>query len=218
MTGAAPTQRFGILVYDDVEPIDVGATYGVLSMARRVIPDIEMFVVAERRGPIALTNGLMIGAHYGYRDCPSMDVLIVTGGGGWRRQSANQATLSFLQNLPRSTIVASICTGSLILAAAGLLNGGKATTRCCGAAFESVPLRILQENYRDVEGVEALVVDRGRVVTGGGVTLGIDTTLYLIGRLFGTAAADEVARLTEYANARRANAAKVPIYIEACLP
>ena len=75
--------RFGIVVYDDVEPIDIGATYGVLSMARRIEPAIEMFLVAARAGTVRCASGLEVVAHHGFVDCPAADAVIVTGGPGW---------------------------------------------------------------------------------------------------------------------------------------
>ena len=70
--------RFGIVVYEDVEPIDIGATYGVLSMARRIEPSIEMFLVAARAGAVRLLAGLEMVAHHGFADCPPADAFIVT--------------------------------------------------------------------------------------------------------------------------------------------
>ena len=99
----------------------------------------------------------------------------------------------------------------MILAAAGLLDGRAATTRRHGVNGENTPLARLKEGYGNVQAVEALVVDSGDVVTGGGVSLGIDTMLYLLGRLYGEAKADEVARLLEYDRARAANMAGLTI-------
>lgn len=205
--------RFGILVYDEVEPIDVGATYGVLSMARRAFPQIDMFLVAERAGAVKLTNNLTVQAHYGYDDCPPVDIMVVTGGGGWKQQVKNAATLSFLRGLPASTIVASVCTGGMIVAAAGLLDGKKATTRRCGIPSETTPLELMGKSHSTIEPVDALIVDNGRVITGGGVSLAMDTMFYLLARVLGPAVADEVARLTEYTHARRANQSHLKSYI-----
>jgi transcriptional regulator GlxA family with amidase domain len=78
-----PTERrtFAIHVYDDVETIDIGATFGVLSMARRIVPGIRAFLVAERAGNIRAANGLCFTADYDYANCPAADALIVTGAG-----------------------------------------------------------------------------------------------------------------------------------------
>src|SRR5579859_7532754 len=126
---SVPETTFAILVYDDVEPIDIGATYGVLSIARRLIPQIRMFTVARRSGEIRLTNDLTIRAHYGYSDCPPFNMMIVTGGPGWQQQCSDPETLAFLRHAASRTGIASVCTGGVILAAAGLLEGGPATTR-----------------------------------------------------------------------------------------
>ena len=81
--------KAAILIYEGTEPIDL-ATYGVLSMARRVAPEVSMFLVAERAGPVVLANGLTVLAHFGYGDAPPADVLIITGGPGWQREEANR--------------------------------------------------------------------------------------------------------------------------------
>lgn len=198
--------RFGIFMYDDVEPIDVGATYGVLSMARRVVPAIEVVSVAGKAGEVALTNGLRAMAEYGFGDCPPLDVLIVLGGAGWQREGESEETLDFLREQPPRTLIVSVCTGALILAAAGLLDGRRATTRRRAPAGETTPLQLLGSSHGDVRTEEAAFVDAGRIITGGGVTLAIDTTLYVIERLYGADDAAEIARLIDYATAREANA------------
>ena len=73
--------RFGIFIYDGVEPIDL-ATFGVLSMARRIAPEISICTIAPRAGSVALANGLNVAADYGVDDAPACDVVIVTGGPG----------------------------------------------------------------------------------------------------------------------------------------
>jgi transcriptional regulator GlxA family with amidase domain len=195
---------FGIVVYAGVEPIDVGGTVGVISMARRVLPGIESVTIAAKPGPVALAGGLTILAAAGFADHPPCEVFIVCGGPGWERQAADPEMLAFLRRLPAGS-VASVCTGGLILAAAGLLDGRQATTRRHRAGTEATsPLSRLAS---PIEPVEAAVVEDRGVVTSGGVTLAIDGTLYLIGRLYGRDARDEVARLIEYDRAFAANQA-----------
>jgi transcriptional regulator GlxA family with amidase domain len=118
-----------------------------------------------------------------------------------------------LRGLPASTLIASVCTGGMIVAAAGLLDGHKATTRRCGIPSEPTPLELMGKSNPKVEPVEALIVDNGRIITGGGVSLSLDTMFYLLARILGPAAADEVARLTEYTHARRANQTHLKSYI-----
>ena len=74
---------FAILAYDGIEPIDIGATYGVFSMAKRIAPDIRFFVVAKSADEIVMANGLRLIPDHAYGDCPAFDVLMVLGGPGW---------------------------------------------------------------------------------------------------------------------------------------
>lgn len=197
--------RFAILTYEGVEPIDIGATFGVLSMARRVVPEIEMFLIAERAGAVCMANGLTVVADFGYDDCPDADVLMVLGGPGWMRESRNAGTLSFVRRFAPRATVASVCTGGLILAAAGLLDGRQATTKREVIGEERPPIHVMRDGYPRVDVVEARLVDEGTVITGGGVTLAIDATLHLIERMFGETAAAETARIIEYRTAWQAN-------------
>jgi len=196
--------RIGVVIYDGVEPIDIGGTVGVVSMASRVLPGIAAITVAASAGPVRLAGGLTVLASHGFADTPKCDILVVCGGPGWQNQVKDLARLGFLRRQVPAQ-VASVCTGALILAAAGLLNGLPATTRRRVAGGEEhAPLQLLPGLGTGVRPHEALVVDAG-VVTGGGVSLAIDATLYLIGQLYGGAALDEVARLIEYDRAWEAN-------------
>jgi transcriptional regulator GlxA family with amidase domain len=198
--------RFGVIVYDGVEPIDIGGTVGVVSMARRLLPNIEAVGIAAKSGAVTLAGEWTIVVPYGFDDAPSCDVFIVCGGPGWRVEARNEQMLSFLRR-QRPETLASVCTGALILAAAGLLDGRSATTRRTAIGNEdNAPLQLLENYGNQIMPHEAVVVDCG-IVTGGGVSLAIDTTLYLIGKFYGRGAADEVARLIEYDRAYAANRA-----------
>ena len=197
--------RFGVFIYDGVEPIDLAA-FGVLSMARRVAPEIEPVAIAPRAGRVALANGLEAVARYGVDDAPPLEVLIVTGGPGWKAQCANPDTLAFVRDRARDTLVASVCTGGMILAASGILDGLKATTKKEVIAGQEVPpLELMQRDYPQIDALPARLVDCGRVVTGGGVTLCIDVVLHLLERLFDARVAAETARILEYTTAWHAN-------------
>jgi transcriptional regulator GlxA family with amidase domain len=200
--------KAAILLYPGVEPIDL-ATFGVLSMARRVAPQIGMYTVARDAGVVELANGLKVIADHGYANAPDADVLIVTGGPGWQDAARCKETLAFVRAWSARGVTASVCTGAMILAAAGVLDGHKATTKKEVTGSEAPPLGLLRDRYPAVEAVEALVVDDGRVVTGGGVTLCIDAMLYLIERFVGADAARETARIIEYSAARDANRARL---------
>lgn len=206
--------RFGILIYEGVEPVDL-ATYGVLSMARRVAPGISMFTVAPAKGPVEFANGLTVLADHGYDDCPPSDVLIVTGGPGWMAQCSNPATLAFLRDYRPARVMAGVCTGGMILAAAGLLDGLVATTKREVIGAEVPPVNLMRERHPQVRVEEAAgLVDCGAIVTGGGVTLGIDATLHLLARLLGQGVADETARIMEYSRAWRANREAMPVIVQ----
>lgn len=197
--------RFGIFIYDGVEPIDL-ATFGVLSMARRIAPNIEICTIAPKAGMVGLANGLEIIAQFGIEDAPSCDIVIVTGGPGWERQAASEGTLDYIRRVRASSQIASVCTGGMILAASGVLNGGCATTKRAVVPPEISPLARMRDMYPRIEVRETAIVESGAVVTGGGVSLCIDTTLHIVARMMGEEVAQETARILEYQRARKANA------------
>jgi transcriptional regulator GlxA family with amidase domain len=197
--------RFGIFIYNGVEPIDL-ATFGVLSMARRIAPEISICTIAPKAGEVALGNGLNVSADYGIDDAPPCDVVIVTGGPGWTAQAKAPATLDYIRRVHASGRVASVCTGGMILAASGVLDGGPATTKREVVPPEMAPVAVMRENYPQIDVREAMLVERqDGIVTGGGVTLCIDTTLYLLADMLGEDVANETARILEYSRAWRAN-------------
>jgi len=196
--------QFGIFIYDGVEPIDL-ATFGVLSMARRIAPEIEICTIAPQAGPVALANGLKVTADFGIDDAPSCDLVIVTGGPGWVKQAEAPATLDYIRRVRATGRIASVCTGAMILAASGILDGGPATTKFEVVPPETSPLEVMRANYPEIEVRAAMLVDRGGLVTGGGVSLCIDTTLHLLADMLGQHTADETARIMEYQRAWRAN-------------
>ena len=200
---------FGVLIYEDVEPIDL-ATYGVLSMARRIRPDIEICTIAPRAGVTKLANGLQVIADHDFQTAPRLDMLIVTGGPGWIAQTRSPETLAFIRSQAEKIPVVSVCTGGLILAASGVLDGKAATTKREVVEPEVSPLRRLREEFPRIDAREASLVDEGRIVTGGGVSLCIDTMLHVLAKLYGPEMAAETARIIEYQRARAANLEQFP--------
>lgn len=197
--------RFGIFIYDGVEPIDL-ATFGVLSMARRIAPEISICTIAPLAGPVALANGLKVTADYGIDNAPACDLVIVTGGPGWTAQVNAPATLDYIRRVHASSRIASVCTGGMILAASGVLDGGPATTKIEVVSPETPPVAVMRETYPDIDVRDAMLVERpDGVVTGGGVTLCIDATLHLLSDMLGENVARETARILEYSRAWRAN-------------
>jgi transcriptional regulator GlxA family with amidase domain len=200
---------FGVFIYDGVEPIDL-ATFGVLSMAKRIRPEIEICTISPRGGVTALANGLRVIADFDLQTAPRLDVLIVTGGSGWPEQVRSAPTLEFLRRYAADTQVVSVCTGGLILAASGVLDGKAATTKRAVVPPEPSPIERLRDEYPNIDVREASLVDEGRVITGGGVSLCIDTMLYLLQKLFGAEMAAETARIIEYQRAWTANMEQFP--------
>lgn len=195
---------FGIFIYDGVEPIDL-ATFGVLSMARRIAPQIKICTIAPEAGIVRLSNGLEVIAQFGIDDAPVCNVVIVTGGPGWENQSQSAATLEYIRRVHASNKVASVCTGAMILAASGILDGAVATTKRAVVPPEISPLARMRDTYSRIDVRELPIVDTGAVVTGGGVSLCIDTTLHILGKMLGEQVANDTARILEYQRARGAN-------------
>ncbi len=164
------------------------ATFGVLSMARRVAPQLRISTIAPAQGMVRLSNDLEVHANFSVNNAPSFDALIVTGGPGWEVQCKHAPTLDYLQRTAKgNAIVASVCTGGMILAASGVLDGLSATTKKEVIEGREVPpLQRMRKEYPKIDTQTALLVDSGHIITGGGVTLCI-------------------ARIMEYTRARAAN-------------
>ncbi len=201
--------RFSLLAYPGVEPIDL-ATIGVVSMARRIVPGLSYELLGLAHEPVELANGLRVlpTRSLDEADPATLDVVIVPGGPGWRAASQDVRWLDFVRAARTHATLASACTGAMILAAAGVLDGRNATTKVEVVSPERAPLDELHERYPAIAPRRALVVDEGDIVTGGGVTLCIDLVLHLIERRYGAEVGDEVARILEYGAARAANRAR----------
>jgi putative intracellular protease/amidase len=190
-------RRVGILVFDDVEVLDYCGPFEVFSVARldedqrfQSKSPCEVLLVAETLDPVTTTGGMRVLPDVTFEDCPPLDVLVVPGGMGTRREVANEALVRFVRDQPG--IVASVCTGALLLAKAGLLDGKAATTHWAS-------LDLLREHFPavKVDGA-AHVVDQGRILTSAGISAGIDLALRLVARCCGEAVARAAARRMEY--------------------
>lgn len=211
MVEATGNKTIAIYVYEGVEPIDVGGTYGVFSMAKRVIADLTFFTVAESEAPLVMSSGLRLLPDHHFGNCPPADVLIVCGGPGWPVESEKKEVIRFIREQSAHAIIASACTGGLILARTGLLDGLTATTRRKGIGSELPPLKVMGDLPGHIDPIEALIVDCGTIVTGGGVSLAIDLSLHLIEKLFGPVKAQDCAELIEYDAAWQANKQRLPV-------
>ena len=201
--------EFGVFIYDGTEPIDL-ATFGVLSMARRIRPQIRICTIAPKPGIVTLANGLRVIADFDISSAPHIDVLIVTGGPGWNEQSKIPEILEFIRCRAHATLLVSVCTGSMILAASGVLDGKSATTKHEVVPPEIPPIDVMREAYPQIDVRHSSLIAHDRIITGGGVSLCIDTTLYVLEKLFGHTMAAETARIIEYKRAWTANLQQLP--------
>lgn len=184
-----------LLVFDDVEVLDFAGPYEVFSVTAE-LNDPKPFavrVVAERRAPIRARNGLSVNPDAAIADVQTADILIVPGGQGTRREMNNPAMVEWIASVSTGAeLVLSVCTGSLVLAKAGLLSGLAATTH--HGTFDL--LRELAPGTTVVE--DRRFVDNGKVVTSGGISAGIDMSLHIVARLLGEETAERTARHMEY--------------------
>lgn len=203
--------RIGIIFYEDVEPIEVGIL-GTLSMARRVAPEIAFHTLSAQGEMVTLRNGVGIQTDFSFDNAPETDITLITGGPGWQEQIKNQQLLDFLvRRHEQGNTVVSVCTGAMILGAAGLLKNRHVTTKAVYASPEHPPFDSLANIEPTCQIDSALLVDEGDIITGGGVSLCVDLTLYLLERFLGSETSDEVAKIMEYSAARAANQARLPI-------
>lgn len=200
------------LLYPGVEPIDL-APLGVFSMGKRVVPELSYRCAATSMNAVELSNGLKVMPDIMLEEIEDLDVLLVPGGPGWKDAASDPQILDFIRRWVPGATICSVCTGAMILAEAGVLDGLAATTKNLVIPPEPSVMDELKRRYPKVAATEALLVDNSTVVTGGGVTLCIDTALYLIESRYGEEAADEIARIMEYSAARQANAARMPMVL-----
>ena len=181
--------RVGILLYPGFEMLDV---YGPLQMWA-YIPDFEVSLIAENAGAVNSAQQFATVANYGFADAPALDILMVPGGMGTFAQLNNPKLLEFIQKADKTTqLTSSVCTGSAILAKAGVLSGQKATTN---KRF----FFLSEQQASDVQWVEsARWVQSGKYFTSSGVTAGTDMALGLIAHLYGHEKAAELASSLEY--------------------
>ena len=189
------TRTLAILIFDDVEVLDFAGPFEVFSVANRYTdpPGFEVFTVAERVGPIMTKGGLSVNPHRRLADCPRPDLLLVPGGMGTRKEMHNAAVIDWIgRTAETAELVLSVCTGALLLAKAGLLDGLEATTHHAAIELlrETAPKTTIHPDRR--------FVDNGRIVCSAGVAAGIDMSLHVLGRLLGAEVVEKTARLMEY--------------------
>jgi transcriptional regulator GlxA family with amidase domain len=193
-------KRVGILIFPDVEVLDFCGPVEVFSVTRldearrrETASPFEVLLVSERAAPVRTTGGMEVIPHHTLTSCPRLDLLLVPGGWGTRAEVGNRRLIDWIgrRGATVETLTA-VCTGSFLLAEAGLLDGRRATTH-----WRSL------ERMRDAYPKVTVVTDRhwiedGNVVTSAGISAGIDMALRRVARYYGEPIARATARHMEY--------------------
>ena len=189
------TRNVGIMLFEKAELLDFAGPYEAFSSARYEdgTKCFNTFSVGQSKGTIASNNGLSCGVEYDFDDAPEIDILVVPGGQGTRTEINNPVAIDWIKQVAENAeLMTSVCTGSFLMAQAGLLDGKRATTHWGS-------IERMREVFPNTEVLERVrFVDDGFVVSSAGVSAGIDMSLHVIERLCGHAAAASSARLMEY--------------------
>lgn len=202
-------KRVGIVLFENIEVLDFCGPFEVFSVTRlneerrREDPSpFEVLLVAEKNDPVITTGGMKVIPHYTFENCPKLDILVVPGGWGIRKELKNHKMLNWLRiRASEVETLTSVCTGSMLLGFAGLLDGHHATThwRSLDWMRESFPSVTVEYDKH--------VVEDGRIFTSAGISAGIDMALKVVARYYGEAIARATAKHMEYPypdnNARR---------------
>ncbi|MBW1783169.1 MAG: DJ-1/PfpI family protein [Deltaproteobacteria bacterium] len=180
----------GTVLFEGFELLDV---YGPLEMFGNVGEQLKIVMVAEKAGLVTSAQGPRSVADYGFGDCPHLDLIHIPGGFGAIPQAQNPAMLKFLCDRSHAAqLTLSVCNGSGLIAAAGILDGRQATTN--KQFFHLVAAQGKRVNWIE----KARWVDDGDIISSSGVSAGMDMALAVIQRLFGKDTAEAIAAATEY--------------------
>jgi transcriptional regulator GlxA family with amidase domain len=184
-----------ILVFDDVEVLDFAGPFEVFNVTAELNDPSPFHVVtvSENGYPIEARGKLSVNPHHSFEDCIPPDILLIPGGWGTRALMENQAVLDWIkEQAKRVELLLSVCTGALVLGKAGLLAGLNATTH--HTAFGT--LRQISPTIHVLE--DKRYVDNGKIITSGGISAGIDMSLYVVHRLLGDEALAKTLKEMEY--------------------
>lgn len=196
-------KNVAVLIFNDVEVLDFAGPFEVFSITgkRDGSNPFNVYTVAETT-PILARNALSINPHFTLDNCPPPDILIVPGGGGYRpdgtpfgtrKEIDNQPLLDWIKRYSQSTEkLLSVCTGALLLAKIGVLEGMVATTH--QGAIAQLTEMLSPEQVHP----EARIADNGQIILSGGISAGIDMSLYVVSQLLGREQAVETAAYMEY--------------------
>jgi transcriptional regulator GlxA family with amidase domain len=183
----------GMLVFEGAEELDFVGPWEVFTMAAQLRKDVRVVTIAERADAVRCAKGMRVLPDHMLADAPALDVVLVPGGQGTRREVDNPRVIGWLRELaPGLQWITSVCTGSLLLCEAGLAAGRRVTTHW---AF----VETLRKRYPDVSVLEKVrYVRDGNLCTAAGVSAGIDMALWLTGQVWGVETARQTQRNMEY--------------------
>jgi transcriptional regulator GlxA family with amidase domain len=183
----------GILVFDDLEELDAIGPWEVFTSAAMLRDDVRVVTIGERGDTIRCAKGLRIQPDHALADAPELDVVLVPGGQGTRREVENPVLIDWLRRVaPRCSWQTSVCTGALLLCEAGFARGKRVTTHWGY-------IETLRKRYPDTEVLEnRRYVRDGQLVTAAGISAGIDMALWLVGQLWDVETARQTQRVIEY--------------------
>jgi len=188
-----------ILIFDEVEVLDFAGPFEVFSVTSELNGHtlLNVFTVSKECSVIRAVNGLKVVPDYSIADHPAVDILVVPGGVGTRLLIDDPDVLEWVSAISRNCrITFSVCSGARVLAKLGLLDGIGAVTHheVIPHLRELAPKALIEEDAR--------FVDNGRIMTSGGISAGIDLSLHIVEKLFGTEIRNRTIRYMEYGDWR----------------
>lgn len=193
-------KRLGIYIFNGAEVIDWAGPVGVFAVARRMDPELDVFLIGDSLSPVMATGNLTVTPRYSLDQNPDMDAFLIPGGIGTRAEMHNGRLIEFVKGLPEKTLLVSVCTGSWVYGMAGLLDGKKATNRKNGDPSEPItPIDRLAKIAPKAVIDRHRIVDTGRIITAGGITSGLEMGFHLLGRFgYDEKFVDTTAYIMEY--------------------
>jgi transcriptional regulator GlxA family with amidase domain len=189
------SKNVAILIFNDVEVLDFCGPFEVFSVTNEIhsLKPFNVYTVAEEDKPVIARNNLSVNPRYTINNCPKPDILIVPGGQGTRKEMNNPVLVNWVKDsFEDLELLLSVCTGALILAKAGLLEGLTATTHhgALDLLKKAAPKTKIVKDQR--------FVDNGKIILSAGIAAGIDMSFYVVDKLVGKDAVVAASKYMEY--------------------
>ncbi len=185
----------GIFLFNEVEVLDFAGPFEVFSITKvHEEKPFTVYTVSQNGEMITARNGLKVNPDYSIKDLPPVDILIIPGGKGARENEVkNDIIINWIrQQMKEVKLITSVCTGALLLAKAGLLDGLKATTHWAS-------IQTFKKDFPNVEVMENVkFVDEGHIITSAGISAGINMSFHIVKNLLGVEVAEDTAKSMEY--------------------